>query len=285
MEILQGNVIKIAGFELDGFSYVKIPAGADYAIVKKEGEENFRIINSSGKISKPFTEIFDKYPAGYDVMNGLILVKDSDPEKPYRFVDDTGTFSERYADVSCVETTHKIDKKTGEMCAYDKSGKKYSEKSVVSVKKSQNEPWIPITKEFINLPYMDMATEPAHFYCKPDTDREMMFDLRFSDGSRAYARHFANKQFAIGMRIRFEKQLKAELTQSENEYFSSNRNRQREIESAGQYYLVSHLDKCMENVDKAIADQQQEARKLTEQNIRLQIEKGKLHERAAKLTL
>lgn len=130
MELLKDNVIKIAGYELDGFSYVRIPAGADYAIVKKEGEENFRIINSSGKISKPFVEIFKNQPAGYDVMRGLTLVKDNDPEKPYRFVDDTGTFSERYADVSCVETTHKIDKKTGEMCAYDKAGKKYSKKAL-----------------------------------------------------------------------------------------------------------------------------------------------------------
>lgn len=285
MELLKDNVIKIAGYKLYGFSYVRIPAGADYAIVKKEGEENFRIINSSGKISKPIMEIYEAQPAGYDVMRGLTLVKDNDQEKPYRFVDDTGTFSERYADVSCVKTTYKIDKKTGESFAYDKAGKKYREKSVASIKKSHDGPWIPITKEFINLHFMDMENEPDHFYCMPETDREMMLTIRYPDGRRAFARHFANKQFAKGMRIRFEKQLKAELTQSENKYYNSSRKDQQKIEMAGKYFLVEDLDKCMENVDKAISNHQQEAKKITRQNIRNLIEKGIIHEKAEELTL
>lgn len=132
---------------------------------------------------------------------------------------------------------------------------------------------------------MDMESEPNHFYCRPETDREMMFNIKYTDGRSYFARHFANKQFAEGMRIRFEKQLKAELTQSENEYYSSNRNNQRKIESTGQYFLVSHLDKCMENVDRNITSLQQEAKKITKQNIRKLIEKGILHERAAELTL
>ncbi len=284
MKLLQDNVIKIAGFELDGFSWVKIPTGADYAIVKLEGEKAYRIINSAGKMSKPFTKICQINESG------LTLVKDEDPEKPYRFVDDTGSFSDRYADVSTLETTFATDAKTGKSYSKDKSGRRLKEvelneiSKITRVKKTKDGAWINITSELTNLPLNDDEKEPTHFYCFTERDRDVLLDC-YPEGYRVYSRYFANARFATSIRVRFEKQLKAELTASEAEYFNSNREKQKKIEGAGKYYLLEHLPYCMKNVDESIADRKQESDAETRKNILKLLNQGKLHERVAGTTV
>ena len=277
MELLKDNIIKIAGVELDGFSWVKIPVGADYAIVKKNGEESYRVINCVGKLSKPFTSILQIGESG------LTLVKDNHPDKPYRFIDDTGTFSERYADVSTTETTFATDSKTGKSYSMDKSGKKLKEtelnniSSNTRVRKIKDGPWVNITDEFTNLPLGDNAKEPAHFYCIK-ADREEMLDC-YPEGYRIYSRYFTNQRFTKSIRKRYKKQLLAELIESEAEYYNSNRARQKQIENSGKYYLQKDLPYCMKNVDKRILDRQKEARAETRKNIKKLLDQGILHKK------
>lgn len=282
MKLIENNVIEIAGYELDGFSYVNIPENADYAIVKKEGETGLRIIDSSGKISKPFIKVFTNKPAGFDVMSGLTLIEDNHPERPYIFVDNTGAFSDRYADVSCVGAKPIKNKETGRWGLYDRANKKFTKKNIVSVKEYSGSKWISISKEFMNL-RMDKESKVNHFYCMPDTDIGMMLKLRYSDGSHAYAMHFANEKFAKGIRARFEKQFEKILEQRENEYYNSSKKEQKEIEQSGKYFLVEHLDKAMKDFDKIVACLKQETENTAKQNIRDAIEGGELHERVAEL--
>lgn len=247
MKKLEG--VKIGKYELKGFSYVNIPFCADYAIVKKENEDCFRILRENGKFSDPILEI---YQVG---QSGLTLVKDADPDRPYRFIDSAGFFSERYADVSTVETTTTI-KENGETVRTDKSGQEILNNEIckrTKVKKTKDAKWTPITKEFFALHYMGMEKESLYFYCTEEYERDFM--LHNLNG-----RYFLNENFRISIREYWKKEMKKILKEREALYYNANRSRQKEIESSGEFYLESDIDKFMSQIDISISVRMKEAK-------------------------
>ena len=247
MKKLEG--VKIGKYELKGFSYVNIPFSADYAIVKKENEDCFRILRENGKFSDPILEIFQ---VG---QSGLTLVKDADPEQPYRFIDSAGFFSERYADVSTIETTTTI-KENGETIRTDRSGQEILNNEIckkTKVKKTKDAKWTSITKEFFALPYMGMDKERLYFYCTEEYERDFM--LHNLNG-----RYFLNENFRTSIRAYWEKEMKKILKERESLYCSASRTRQKEIERSDEFYLESDIDKFMEQIDLRIRARMKEAK-------------------------
>ena len=241
MKIIDSTVF-IGDYKLNGFSYVEIPFSADYAIVKKENENFYRILRENGSLSEPISQIFQ---IG---QSGLTLTKDADPERPYRFIDSAGFFSERYADVSTVSTTTTINK-NGETVTIDRSGQPILNNVIckkTKVKKTKDSAWTPITKEFFALPYMGTDKETVYFYCIEEYERDFM--LHNLNG-----RYFLNDNFRISIRKHWEKEMKEILKERESYYYSSNRKRQKVIERSSEFYLESDIDAFMSNVDLSIS--------------------------------
>lgn len=271
MELLENNIVSINGLDFKGFSFARIPYDCDFAIVQKSGEKCYRILNCKGHFSKPIKRICS------DLNNpesGLILVEDFDEEKPYRFIDNVGFFSERYADVSTLETTHHTNLKNGETYCTDKSGRKLKTTELntigtkTRVKKTKDSGWAPLIKEcFFDLRSNDDPKEPAHFYCTAEYERNFM--LRALNG-----RYFLNKTFEQNIKKHYEKEVKALLEAREAYYYNSSQKKQKEIESSDEYYLTSDIDKVMKNIERKIDYKKTVAKKEIKNSIQKIYEKN-----------
>lgn len=261
MKQIDATSVCVGKYEFKGFSYVNIPFEADYAIVKKQDEDCFRILQSNGTLSDPILELVQ---IG---VSGLTLVKDGDAERPYRFIDSVGMFSDRYADVSITETTVSVE--NGEIVRVDKCGQKVIDNIIgkkTKVKKSKDSNWTPLKDEMMSMPFHGIKGEPLYFFCTKEYVREFM--LHNLNG-----RYFLNDNFRVSIREKWKKELKQLLAKREAYYYSANRKEQCEIERSDEFYLQSDLDEWMQNIDFFISVRMEEAKAKIKKSLDKNVEK------------